>query len=277
MQTPWTETGTPASPLDAALGPLLVAAGREAMSHFRRATRTLKPDNSVVTEADHASERVLVEGLAARFPADAILAEEGQARPGGPALWVVDPLDGTAAFTEGLAYWGPTAGRLLDGRVAAGALWLPRIGEYYFGELGVGAFRGGTRLPRTPWAGGRPGANDVLYVPSRLHAGAELDWPGKARCLGSVATHLCLVAAGAACGALIGPGWRRWDVAAGLALLHQVGGLARLPDGQDLDVGLHEGQAFMAGSPDATAWLAAPGRVTLRRRPASPAPETRTR
>lgn len=262
---PWNDSEAPVSPLDAALGPLLLRAGAEATSRFRTATRTMKADSSVVTEADLAAERVLVEGLAALFPDDAIVAEEGQARPGGPQRWVVDPLDGTSAFTEGLAHWGPTVGRLEDGRISVGALWLPRLGEYYYYERGLGAFRSGRPLRHAPWPTSAPDHGDVLYVPSRLHAYASLDWPGKARCLGSIAAHLCLVAAGGAVAALVGPGWRQWDVVCGLGLLREVGGQARLADGMDLEVGLHEGQAFLAGSPAALAWLAR-DRIQLRHR-----------
>lgn len=260
---PWAATGQSCSALDAALGPLLVRAGQEALSRFGRSDATRKGDGSPVTEADAAAQDVLVAGLRALFPDDSILAEEGYALHQGPRTWMVDPLDGTAAFSEGLAHWGPVVARTQAGTADLAALYLPRLREYYYVERGVGAFRNGAPLPTLPQER-RLSRLSVLYVPSRLHAGANLDWPGKTRCLGSVGAHLALVAAGAGSAALIPPGWQAWDTAAGLALIEAVGGAAVLPDGTPLLPDAHAGLPFLAGELSALGWLTQPGRLTAR-------------
>lgn len=258
---PWSASGGPVSAMDALIGRLLVEAGRAASSRFGAANATRKADGTPVTDADREAEAVLLAGLVAAFPEDGIEAEEGGLRAGGPRRWFVDPLDGTASFSEGLAYWGPCLAAVEGDRTLVGALWLPRIHEYYFFEAAQGAFRNGAPLPPLPPDDRAPDRLSVLYVPSRLHAGARIDWPGKLRCLGSVAAHLSLVAAGCGAAALVPSGWRPWDTAAGLALIHAVGGRAVLADGQPLDPARHAGLPFAAGAPAALRWLSAPGRI----------------
>lgn len=262
---PWSATGRPASALDALLGALLKRAGDLALSRFGAPMVERKADGTPVTNVDRDVEALIVAGLREAFPEDAVEAEEGGGCAGGARTWVVDPLDGTAAYSEGLAHWGPVVAAIEGGVVVAGAIYLPRLREYYFVERGLGAFRNGAPLPPLSRdAEAAPTSLSVLYVPSRLHAHAELRWPGKARCLGSLASHLALVAAGAAAGALIPAGWRAWDTAAGLALIEAVGGRALAVDGQPFDLHDHAGQAFVVGHAGAVAWLAKPGRVTLR-------------
>lgn len=260
---PWSASGAPISAMDAVLGPLLLEAGAAVSRRFGAGTAHRKADGTPVTEADHEAQEILISGLAAAFPEDGVEAEEGGRRHGGPRRWFVDPIDGTASFSEGLAYWGPCVAALEDGATVVGALWLPRIREYYFFEAGAGAFRNGAALPPLATDGPDPGRLSVLYVPSRLHAGARVDWPGKLRCLGSVAAHLALVAAGCGLAALIPAGWQPWDTAAGLALIHAVGGRAVLANGQPFDPARHVGLPFAAGTPAALRWLSAPGRIEL--------------
>lgn len=252
--------GAPVSHADAALRPILAEAGAVALAHRGHLDVSRKDDGSVVTAADRAAERVLVAGIRAAWPDDALEGEEGAAREGSAPdarRWVIDPIDGTAAFVEGLAHWGPTVARIDAGEVQVGALWMPRLAEHYFFERGVGAFRNGA--PLAPLGAGRVRRGAVLYVPSRLHRVVRLDWPGKARNLGSHAAHLCLVAAGAAQAVLIGPGWSTWDTAAGLALIEAVGGVARrLPDGAPLHVVRDAAAPFVAGTAAAVEHLLQP-------------------
>jgi myo-inositol-1(or 4)-monophosphatase len=219
-----------------------------------------KADATLVTDADLAAEAILVEGLRRLWPADAIVSEEcGQVgQPGSGATWLVDPIDGTSAFTEDLAHWGPTIARVVQGRVALGATWLPRLRELYLVESRAGVCRA--------WFGAEPlpaPASDpprVVYLPSRFHAHFGLRWRGKGRCLGGTAAHLALVARGAAAAAIVAPGWARWDTAVGLALIEAVGGAAALLEGGGpLDAVAHAGLAFVAGTPAAVAALQEPG------------------
>lgn len=245
----------------ASLYELLVAAGNAAQECRQRGMEVRrKADSTLVTDADLAAEAVLVDGLRSSWPEDAIVSEEcgkvGEVGQG--ATWLVDPIDGTSAFTEDLAHWGPTVARVAGGRVVLGATWLPRLREFYL----VAAADDGYRA----WFGESalvPRATDpprVVYLPSRFHAHFGLRWKGKARCLGGTAGHLALVARGAAAAAIVAPGWAHWDTAVGLALIEAVGGAASLLDGGGpLDRVAHAGQPFVAGTPEAVAALQEPG------------------
>lgn len=236
----------------AVLRALLEEAGRAALRHFGSPSGIRrKEDGTVVTDADLDAERVLLDGLRARWPGDATWSEESGDEPLGPeAAWTVDPIDGTSAFVEGLAHWGPTIARCVrDGsgarRVECGATWLPRLGEHYHVEGGAGWFDGEALPPLSSRTVPR-----VVYLPSEFHRAATLDFACKARCLGGTAAHLALVARGSALAALVGPGWKPWDTAAGLSLIDAVGGRAiRISDGAPIDPFDPDGPAFVAGVP----------------------------
>ena len=119
------------------------AGGAAAMRHFRTGVRVeLKPDRSPVTAADREAEAAIVEVLRARFPGCAILGEETGAHAGtAGARWIVDPVDGTRGFTRGGSFWGPLVALEVGGRVVAGAMAMPALGETYWAARGLGAWR----------------------------------------------------------------------------------------------------------------------------------------
>lgn len=210
---------------------MLRTGGREALRWFRRATVERKEDDSEVTAADRASEQVIAEGLVRALPGYGVVSEEGVTVPertGG--TWHVDPLDGTNAFLEGLADWGPTACLVRDGVVACGALYLPRLDELWWAVRGGGAWvsHGGGFLRLKPHNPPSIGRSHSLYLPSRFHR-VTVDWPGKVRALGSSAYHLAQVAyGGGACtdaGALatVIAQWSLWDVGCGVLLVEEAG------------------------------------------------------
>jgi fructose-1,6-bisphosphatase/inositol monophosphatase family enzyme len=88
----------------------------------------------------------------------------------------------------------------------------------------------------------------VVLVPGRFHTLARLTVPCKLRNLGSIASHLSLVAAGGAAATLVGPGWSPWDVVAGMVLLEEVGGVALSLDGKPLDPVTGRPEPFVAGA-----------------------------
>lgn len=239
-------------PREEVLRALLTTAGRVALARQAAPDVFSKPDGSEITDADLASDAVLVAGLRAAFPDDAVLSEEsGRSGPDDAgAVWMVDPLDGTAAFVEGLAHWGPTVCRVVDGVPEVGGLYLPRTGEWWFASAGRGAWRDGVRLhPDAP--GRRPSTS--LYVPSRAHRAWPIGWRGRTRALGCSAVHLALVASGGAAATII-PQWQPWDVAAGLLMVREVGRRVTDLSGADSDP-MKTGQPFLAASDAALAPL----------------------
>ncbi|MBM4393622.1 MAG: hypothetical protein FJ090_21055 [Deltaproteobacteria bacterium] len=254
-------------PRHALLHEMLCTAGRDAAAAWSPSMFVdQKGDGTPVTRADVAADRSIRAFLAEHFPGDAIASEELGGQLGTGPTWLVDPIDGTSCFVEGLAHWGPTVARVVPGRdgwaVDCAGLYLPRVDEYYFVEAGTGWF-GGAILPQLS----SRQAPRSLYLPSRFHAYAELQSRNKGRNVGGTAAHLALVARGAAEAAIVAPGWQPWDTAAGLALIGAVGGTAAcLPGGAMPDIVGGAGEPFIAGTPAAVASLLAPGIIRPRRR-----------
>jgi myo-inositol-1(or 4)-monophosphatase len=109
------------------------------------------------TAADHAAERAIITRLSAHDAGVPILAEES-ARKGivdAERLWVVDPIDGTLNFSQGLPFYCVLIGYVEGGKTRAGAVHAPRTGETFIASEGAGATRNGapihvsgvTRLP----------------------------------------------------------------------------------------------------------------------------------
>lgn len=102
-----------------------------------------KEDGSPVTDADLASDAIIRQRLAAAFPDDAILTEEGvddAVRLGAPRTWVVDPIDGTQQFVERTGEFDVLIALVVDGRSVVGVLHQPTTGITLAGSLGNGAW-----------------------------------------------------------------------------------------------------------------------------------------
>ncbi|KPG01460.1 histidinol phosphate phosphatase [Rhodopseudomonas sp. AAP120] len=121
------------------------AAGVIARHHFRtRIDFERKDDLSPVTIADQGIERELRRRIEARFPDHGILGEEMGSTPGERYTWYLDPIDGTKSFISGM----PLFGTLIalnddrDGRVVAGMIDMPALGERWYGTAAGTTFNG---------------------------------------------------------------------------------------------------------------------------------------
>ena len=117
------------------------AAGAILMDRYERLERIHhKSARDVVTEADHLSEELVIAAISDRFPGDAILAEEsgehraisGAAPTAGTGrVWVIDPLDGTVNYANGLPVFCVSIGFVVDGRAVAGVVLDPTRDELF--------------------------------------------------------------------------------------------------------------------------------------------------
>jgi 3'(2'), 5'-bisphosphate nucleotidase len=208
-----------------------------------------KDDGSPVTRADLASERVIIEGLAALSPRFPIVSEEDDRECLDAAAvstyWLVDPLDGTREFIKGLPEYTVNVALVHECVPVLGVIYVPPVGRLYAAAQGGGAWRyeGGHETLLHP----RDVARPQSAVVSRSHLSPEtaglLKNLGIETCLPSGSSlKMCAVAEGSAdVYPRLGP-TRLWDTAAGAAIAREAGcdvvDLAGQPLAYDLARGL---------------------------------------
>ncbi|NOY80061.1 MAG: hypothetical protein GXP31_03550 [Kiritimatiellaeota bacterium] len=212
-------------------------AGALVLDHYGAVQAFEKVDGSVITEADKAVERFLRRELPLLFegayigeetPRDAAVLKEARRAEW---LWIVDPIDGTAAFMDRLDTFCVSIGLFRRGRPYAGLVYFPAVDHCYRASRGRGAECDGRPIHALE----APPIPDraTLYVDARAHLRYRIGYPGKTRSLGSTAFHYLLVARGAAVGALSTA--RIWDYAGAAAVLLEAGGVLRHLDGSEID------------------------------------------
>jgi myo-inositol-1(or 4)-monophosphatase len=201
---------------------------------------------NLVTEADLAAERFIVEGIQKAFPNDEILAEEGggsgAAAGGAPAKWIIDPLDGTTNYAHGYPCFCVSIGIEMEGRMVAGVVYDPNRADCFMAVRGGGAELNGRRIQVS---------RQEALVDSLLCTGFSYGDDEIARNLelfnrvmlkarsvrrdGSAALDLCYVA----CGRFDGF-WELslhpWDVAAGSLIVEEAGGWVSRFDGRSVAI-----------------------------------------
>jgi 3'(2'), 5'-bisphosphate nucleotidase len=205
-----------------------------------------KEDRSVVTEADHAAEAIIVTGLRAAQPDIPVIAEEevaaGRITTASAQFWLVDPLDGTREFSSGSDEFAVNIGLVRHGRPILGVVGVPATGELFGGIVGQGAWRlvGQTR---TVVVARLPPHEGLTVLASRHHgSGRQLDefLAGKqiARTLNfGSSLKFCRLAEGVAD---LYPRFGRtmeWDTCSPQAVLEAAGGHVSTLDGAPLGYG----------------------------------------
>lgn len=191
---------------------------------------------SELTEADLASNAVLLETIGAAFPGDAILSEEtvdDGARLGNRRCWILDPLDGTREFTMGLPEFCVSVGFVVDGEPVVGALFNPATQELIAGAVGHGLQWDGRPAAVSAHAS-VPGAK-FLVSRSEVEKGwfdhlkGQVDYTP----MGSVAWKFGLVAVGRAEASFTPVPRNEWDLCGGAACIVAGGGRATDATGVD--------------------------------------------
>ncbi len=199
-----------------------------------------------VTEADLASQGIIVEGLARAFPGDAVLSEEAPGElPSSGRCWVVDPLDGTADFVDGVEDFVVMVGLCVDGRPELGVVHHPPSDVIYRGgaELGLERLEGDSRVGTTLHMSPPQDISSLRLVLSRSHYDPWFDQVRSALGLGdpgrhgSVGLKVTLLAAGRFDLYLHRWGLKVWDACAPQALLEGAGGRMGKLDGGPLAYG----------------------------------------
>lgn len=260
MEMPYTEEMT-------FLHQLGCQAGAELMRFFAKGVRVRqKADRSLVTDADLASEKLIIETLRNRFPADTIYSEEAglsssERKPGG-RIWIVDPLDGTTNFSNNYPFFcvsiaraefTPSGGL----KVMSGVVHEPVRNRTYVVERGRGAWVNQKQIFVTS---ARPPEDAFLVTGFAYHRGDNLrrdieffmsvaETCQSIRRDGAAALDLAMVAEGIYDG-YWETGIKPWDLAAGILLVEEAGGvLKNYPGSAGEDFDIEAGNVICGTSP----------------------------
>ncbi len=220
---------------------------------------TKSSPTDVVTETDLAAEKLIRRELEQRCPGSSIVGEELAETNGSNGVgWIVDPIDGTVNYVHGNPLCGVSLALVEDDTPAVGVIDLPRLGDRYWAAPTFGAFRNhkhvavssADRVAEAVVSLGdfAVGADAAGRNRVRLDVVAALaDEALRLRMIGSAAADLAWVTDGKLDGTIV-IGGHLWDLAAGIALVREAGGLVvqRTLDGSDVSI---------AGTPPVTAGL----------------------
>lgn len=204
-----------------------------------------KGDINLVTEADLASEKFIVDKIKTHYPRHSILAEEsGNAVQIGEGAdkWIIDPLDGTTNFAHGYPCFCVNIALEREGEIIIAATYDPTRDEMFSAEKGRGASLNNKRIE----VSGQEKLGDSLVVTGfpydiakradfARHFTEMLLATRAVRRDGSAAIDLAYVAAGRFDG-FWEEGLNPWDIAAGVLLIKEAGGKVSYYDGSDIDI-----------------------------------------
>lgn len=208
-------------------------AGQVAMQFFDGAGPAYKPDRTLVTEADLEVEHLLAERIRKAFPMHSFVGEESVHRgltEHSDTVWVIDPIDGTTAFSQGLPGWGIAIGVLHAGRPLLGFYYMPLLDDLTY-TSGTEVFCNDRCLRnslRSDWR--RKG---YLALNASAHYNFRIN-VRHSRALGSNGTNLVYTARGSATAAFL-PKAYVWDLVAGAAIMERLGGAMCYLDGSRIN------------------------------------------
>ena len=226
-------------------------AGRALAKDFREVENlqvSMKGAGDFVSKADISAEKIIKDELMSARPTYGWLAEEGGEDEGTDPTrrWIVDPLDGTTNFLHGLPHWAVSIALEHKGQIVAGVIYDACKDELFFAEKGAGAWMNETRLR----VSGRSKMIESIFSTGLPFAG-RADLPATlqdlarlmptcagVRRFGAAALDLAYVAAGRYDGY-----WERglkpWDIAAGVIVVREAGGLVEplAPSGDIVESG----------------------------------------
>ena len=210
-------------------------AGAKELMRFFNGTFTISNKegiNNLVTEADHAADKAIQEVIKKSFPGHGIVSEETAEKvTDSEYKWIIDPIDGTVNFANGIPICCVSIGLEHNGKMLMGAVYNPIFKDFYFAERGQGATLNEKKISvsnkaevlRSCLVTGFPYTyldqpNGPLQVFERLiRKGIPV------RRLGSAAIDLCWVAAGRFDG-FYEHQLNAWDSAAGFIIVEEAGG-----------------------------------------------------
>jgi myo-inositol-1(or 4)-monophosphatase len=199
---------------------------------------TSKGRNDFVSEVDRQAEQIIIETIRKAYPDHGILAEESGAQGGDEFVWVIDPLDGTTNFLHNFPHFAVSIALQHKSKILHGVVFDPLRQELFTASRGDGAQLDNRKI-RVSRKTELDGALLGTGFPFREFANVDqylatlrafIPQCAGIRRAGSAALDLAYVAAGRLDG-FWEFGLKRWDVAAGILLIQEAGGMVADPDG----------------------------------------------
>ncbi len=220
---------------------LLRDVGAYQLEGYRTLTRediSIKEDTghgrAVVTKYDVETEKRVFQFVEQLFPKDSFLGEEnGNVRKDPGRYWILDPIDGTTNFTQGVPFWGPSLAFFDEEGAKEGWVFFPVLGQMFYARRGGGAFLDGVPIHSATVE--EYSAFCSVGTVSTFHRKFHLRCPAKHRILGSIIANLCYVATGAFAATYFQG--NLWDLAAGELIAREAGAVVDASPGLDtLDI-----------------------------------------
>lgn len=232
-------------------------AGGIVKKHYQTDFRKRSKDGGgdVVTEIDEAVENYIVGRIKSQYPDDAILSEECGAIEGGSRVWIIDPIDGTRNFVKGIPFFCVSIAAVTDGQIEVGAIYDPVHDEMFFAKRGSGATVNGDAIRVAEESTIDDALISVSWVKRKVDRRRFVSYVEQIskdtsyfRRFGSAALVLAYVACGRLHGYMQG-GLNPWDVAAGILIIEEAGGVVTDFEGKPIDLS-DKDIAIVTGNPD---------------------------
>jgi myo-inositol-1(or 4)-monophosphatase len=218
-------------------------AGQRAMEELRYTHTTIKNGNELVTQADPICQKIIIDRIREAYPEHGFIGEEGEdgallsipPRSGTPIWWVIDPIDGTNNFANGMLCFSVSIAAMLEGTPILGVIFEPATDSMYTAALDMDALLNGSRITASEDKIDRFTSFGVDSHPlASIEIGKQkIMEQTRYRCLGSTALHMAYVARGAMIG-MVTPAAKLWDIAAGIILVERAGGIVTDVQGEPL-------------------------------------------
>jgi len=204
----------------------------EILTHYFEMTgleRTVKDDKSFVTKADTEAEEIIASAIKRAFPKHGIVGEEGtDHNPRAEYLWVVDPVDGTNNFVNGIPLFAVSIAVIKDGLPVVAVVYNPVTNSLYTAERGGGMEYNGKKTTVSNQTADLglvsfgPGGAEGKRLLNVAFTNASARFKTK-RYFGATALELAYLARGGT-EAFVCLGLKKWDYAAGTLLVEEAGG-----------------------------------------------------
>lgn len=206
-------------------------------------SRKKQVHSQIVTDLDVASEELLIAEITQKYPASSIIAEEsGFVQKDLDDVWIIDPIDGTSNFANGLPWFGVMVAHMINNEVVASGIYLPVSDEMYLADTG-GAYKNGRSF--TTIASEDPA--DVLVAFGTDGSSRSFAVAKKGRLFAAILPHVLNIRSTNSAvdyvytvegkmGGLISLEGRIWDIAPIVLLAHNAGCMVTDIEGKTIDI-----------------------------------------